>query len=580
MRYKLKYGENLTKGREQGKDYLDKILIARGVKNPEKYRHYDPKEPLIQITDPTLLDNIDKGAEMLINHLANGQVYLLVDCDVDGLTSAAIIYNYIHAWTIPANPIYIGHHSGKQHGVKVDNVPEGTTLVLTPDAGSNQYEEHQQLKKMGIDVLVIDHHHAEKYSEDACVINNQLSGRFPSKGLSGAGVVYKFCQYLDSILGLKKANDFIDLAALGCVADMMDLRDEEVQYIVSRGLKRIKNEGFKAVIDKQSFVLKNRTQLFPVDVSFYIAPLINAITRVGTIEEKELMFLAFTQGTKELQSKKRGAASDEIETAADMFARVAVNARSRQNREIENAMDLLIGRINEFDLDNDKLMVLYTKDEDKVNRDITGLVAMKLTKLYDKPVLLLKESDDEVYKGSGRGLNDSELKDFRAFCDNSGFFELAQGHAGAFGAWIPKSKVHPFLSYANQELSDIDFGQNTYFVDYVFEKNEITELANLILDIDTGEFFGQGVEEPRVIAKEIVVKQEDIFFMKNNSLKFSYKGIDFAVFGNAEIYEAFAKEPLLALNIYGIPKANHYKGTITPQLTIKDYEFLNFKALF
>ena len=128
-----------------------------------------------------------------------------------------------------------------------------------------------------------------------------------------------------------------------------------------------------------------------------------------------------------------------------MFARVAVNARSRQNREIENAMDLLIGRINEFDLDNDKLMVLYTKDEDKVNRDITGLVAMKLTKLYDKPVLLLKESDDEVYKGSGRGLNDSELKDFRAFCDNSGFFELAQGHAGAFGAWIPKSKVHPFF---------------------------------------------------------------------------------------------------------------------------------------
>ena len=102
----------------------------------------------------------------------------------------------------------------------------------------------------------------KKYSEDACVINNQLSGRFPSKGLSGAGVVYKFCQYLDSILGLKKANDFIDLAALGCVADMMDLRDEEVQYIVSRGLKRIKNEGFKAVIDKQSFVLKNRTQLF------------------------------------------------------------------------------------------------------------------------------------------------------------------------------------------------------------------------------------------------------------------------------------------------------------------------------
>jgi len=66
-------------------------------------------------------------------------------------------------------------------------------LVIVPDAGSNDYEQHQVLRERGVDVLVIDHHEADKVSEDACVINNQLSAHYANKTLSGVGVVYKFC---------------------------------------------------------------------------------------------------------------------------------------------------------------------------------------------------------------------------------------------------------------------------------------------------------------------------------------------------------------------------------------------------
>ena len=87
-------------------------------------------------------------------------------------------------------------------------------LVIAPDSSSNDYEVHQQLKEKGIDVLVIDHHEADKISENACVINNQLCD-YPTKSLSGVGMVYKFCSYLDSLLNKDYAEQFLDLVALG-----------------------------------------------------------------------------------------------------------------------------------------------------------------------------------------------------------------------------------------------------------------------------------------------------------------------------------------------------------------------------
>ena len=95
--------------------------------------------------------------------------------------------------------------------------------------------------KRGIDVLVLDHHEAEKFSEYACVINNQLCD-YPTKSLSGAGVVYKFCCYLDSLLGFDYANDYVDLATVGIIADVMTLNSFEVREIILRGMKEFKKK--------------------------------------------------------------------------------------------------------------------------------------------------------------------------------------------------------------------------------------------------------------------------------------------------------------------------------------------------
>ena len=98
-------------------------------------------------------------------------------------------------------------------------ISAGYKLVICPDSSSNDYEQHRLLKEAGIDVLVIDHHEADKVSENAVVINNQLCN-YPTKSLSGVGMVYKFCCYLDSIMGVNTADNFLDLVALNLSASL------------------------------------------------------------------------------------------------------------------------------------------------------------------------------------------------------------------------------------------------------------------------------------------------------------------------------------------------------------------------
>lgn len=177
-------------------------------------------------------------------------------------------------------------HSGKQHGILPSTIPDNVGLVVAPDSSSNSYEEHKILKDKGIDVLVLDHHEAAYESEDACVINNQLCD-YPTKSLSGAGIVFKFCSYIDEILNVSYADDLLDLVALGIIADMSDIRDFETRYILTEGLLHINNPFLKVMIANNAFSIGD--EVTPIGIAFYVAPYVNAVMRVGTQSEKQLL---------------------------------------------------------------------------------------------------------------------------------------------------------------------------------------------------------------------------------------------------------------------------------------------------
>ena len=209
--------------------------------NPFDVEHYlhTTREDIL---DPSLLDNIKLGAQMLIKHLfAQDQIYVFVDPDVDGFTSSAVLINYLNMTFPGITQQCIHYHipNDKQHGIILQDIPDDIKLVICPDAASNDYEEHKILAEKGIDVLVLDHHEADKVSEYACVINNQLCD-YPTKCLSGVGIVYKFCQYLDNLLKQNCADDLLDLVATGLVGDMMDLRNFEVKELIDLGVTILK----------------------------------------------------------------------------------------------------------------------------------------------------------------------------------------------------------------------------------------------------------------------------------------------------------------------------------------------------
>ena len=231
----MKYIQKTTKTIKE--NFLKELLIDRQLipANDEDYqaRYFSPKKDNLE--DFALLDNIMAGAECLEKHIKNkSRIYLVVDSDIDGFTSSAILYNYLME---NFEDINIEYHipDGKEHGL--DTImpllehEQKYDLIILPDSSSNDYECHKKLNEMGYEILILDHHEAEKYSENAIVINNQLSKNYPNKSLSGVGVVYKFLQLLDERNGFNSADSFLDMVAVGECGDMMDLNTLENRFI-------------------------------------------------------------------------------------------------------------------------------------------------------------------------------------------------------------------------------------------------------------------------------------------------------------------------------------------------------------
>ena len=422
---------------------VEQVLANRGI-SPENVEHYLHTTDA-DICDPSMIMNIREGAAMLVKHISqNDKVLVQIDSDCDGYTSAAALINYLNC-LFPGfvqNNVYYRIHTGKQHGILLETIPDDVKLVIAPDSSSNDYEEHQQLSLKGVDVLVIDHHEADKISEHACVINNQLC-EYPTKSLSGVGMVYKFCSYIDELLNVDYADQFLDLVSLGMVADMMDLRDYETKHLITRGLENIRNPYFKGMVDRQSYSLKEG--ISPIGVAFYIAPYVNATIRMGTQEEKLMLFESMLdyRGYELVPSTKRGCKGQQ-ETRVEQACRNCANIKNRQTKARDAALENIERIIKEKNLLDNKILVIKL-DSFEADKNLTGLIANQLMAKYQRPVLLLnKVIDYEVevseldgtvvnrvpiisWEGSGRGYDKSKFDNLREFLKESGLVAYAEG---------------------------------------------------------------------------------------------------------------------------------------------------------
>ena len=552
---------------------IEQILMNRGIPLIDVYRYLHTSP--VDIIPPTEIANIKEGASLLVKHISqNSKVMLQIDSDCDGFTSFAVFMNYLNN-LFPAfvqNNIVYKTHKGKSHGIDMDEIPKDTKLVIALDASSNEYEIHQKLREAGMDVLIIDHHEATEVSPDACVINNQLCD-YPNKSLSGVGMVYKFCCYLDQLLGVDHADKYLDLVALGMIADMMDLRYFETKHLIQLGCENIRSPFIKMMMARNEYSIKG--QLTPFTVGFYIAPYINDVARVGTQEETLLLAESMLEyrAYEQIPSTKRGC-SGQTESRVEQACRTANNVRNRQNKARDVSTEFVDKLIETNNLLDNKILVVQAPKANGLDTNITGLIGNQTSAKYQHPVLILNERnhDGEIWwEGSARGLSDSELTNFKEFLINTGLVEYAEGHPNAFGVGIKDQNIQKFIEFTNEKLKDIDF-RPIYWVDFIYKSDTLN--PNTILTLGQYNYlWGQQLDKPKIAIEDINITPNNVQVMKGPSLKFTINGIEYIKFkASEEEIKLFQDNAIVNITIVGECDINTWGGVERPQIIIVDYE--------
>ena len=558
------------------------ILLNRGIENWKQYLNLNED----CTHDFNLLDNIDKAVSCFINHIEKkSRIHIIVDSDVDGYTSASMVYRYIKHLGEDINVTY-SLHTKKQHGISEDvEIPNDCELLIVPDAGSNDIEQCKELTGKGIDVIILDHHICDRQNDFAIVVNNQMCN-YPNKNFCGAGIVYKFIKAVDEELWEDYADKMLDIVALGNISDVMDMRECETRYYVDLGLTKIRSKLFKALIEKQSYSMNGVVNI--TSVQFYVTPILNAMIRVGSPEDKDLLFRAFIETDEVFKYKKRGETEESDEDIYTRAARLCYNAKNRQGKDVQKGVDAIDEVIKEKEIYKDKVMFINVSDI--LGETLTGLVAIKIAEKYNRPCLLLRrqkarEDGSLYYGGSCRNFDNSPIESLKDFLDSTGTFEFVQGHDNAAGISIPRENVAKSIEMCNERLSDIDF-QKCFNVDFDINASDLS--VGFIKAIDEmKDIFGQGIKEPLVHIRNIPIWSESFFVMGKNSNSWKVindEGYAFVKFNvdvdkdeMLQIYNSNSDREeeysLGSIDVVGTVSINNYNNILTPQIIIKDYIF-------
>ena len=432
-----------------------KLLSSRGYSTPEAVRSFINKETAL-LHDPYLLPDMEKAVVRILSAVCTGEKIMVYgDYDVDGVTASTVLYTYLR--NIGANVgYYIPNRIGEGYGINVDAlkafVADGYRLMVTVDTGITAIEEIEAANSMSLDTVITDHHECRPTLPAAVAVVNprRPDSEYPFDELAGCGVAFK----LVCALEMKRSNvnmydavkscadEFCELVALGTIADVMPLVDEN-RIIVSHGLKLLentKNIGLASLMRASGLIAEDadgkpiKKRITSSSVGFTLAPRINAAGRISS-----------AQFAVELLLSTDRARADEI------AAELCETNRRRQNEEntISEAADQ---KIAEQCREDDYVIVI---DDDHWHHGVIGIVSSRITEKYNLPSILIsfehnmgdEPSPSDVGKGSGRSVSGLNL--FEALDACSELLTKYGGHELAAGLSIERGKLDEFRRAIN-----------------------------------------------------------------------------------------------------------------------------------
>ncbi len=568
-----------------------RLMFNRGFKTPDQAKKFFNNEEAV-LHDPYLLKDIEPAIVRIKQAVDNKETIAIYgDYDVDGVTSVSMLYLYLSSLNGGKIGYYIPSRDCEGYGLScaaIDKLfAKGVKLIITVDTGITAYEEAEYAKSLGIDMVITDHHECRPELPECCAVINphREDCTYPFKELAGVGVVFKvICAYelmlcrqngAPDYLGIRRVcKEYADLAAIGTIADVMPIIDEN-RLIVTYGLSLIANTkrlGLAALIEAANTPPASvggppkKRKITSGFIGYGIAPRINAAGRISTASKAVELLLADT------------------EDIAWQYANELCEINRQRQVEENRIADQAYRRIErELDLENTRVIVL---DDDNWQQGIIGIVASRITERYGLPSILISfdgttrgyPSRDDIGKGSGRSIKGMNLVNAMNNC--SDLLCKYGGHELAAGLTIERDKIPAFTKKINEYARSVLTEEHlavTLDADFEISIKEATmDFAKEIYKLEP---FGVANQVPQFVLKKLNVdKIVSIGNAKHIKLTLSSDGISIsAVYFGMNILK-FDVKVGEEIDVLATLDINEYQNNKSVQLIIQDHKLAEAMA--
>lgn len=530
---------------------IGKIIVNRHVVNDEDVRIFiTPTRD--DFHNPFLFKGMDIAVDRIIKAINNKEKILIYgDYDVDGITSTTVLKKYLMDRGISVDT-YIPNRLHEGYGLNkkaIDTIKErNIDLIITVDCGISAIEEVDYAVRLGMDIIVTDHHEVgEKLPNALAVIDaKRKDNTYPFRALAGVGVVFKLIQALSIKLEIKPEEylKYLDLVCVGTISDIVPLEGEN-RTIAKLGLMLIKvtrNLGLRELIKSSGY-----KEIDSNTISFGVAPRINACGRMGHEEEALKLFLA-----------------EDLESATKITKELNEYNTLRQSTE-KAIYEEAVQQIEKNHLDENNAIVLGGKGW---HHGVIGIVSSKVTDKYYKPSILLS-FEDNIAKGSGRSVPGFDLYEGLAKCED--LLEKYGGHSMAVGLTLKKENLENFKERFEQIAKEKNIKELVPII-YIDDELKLKDInMDLVKSISILEPFGEANKVPLFLIRNLKIDSIRAL-SEGRHLKLTLRDENFVI--NAIGFELgyLAEEYRIGdrIDVVGTLEINSFNGFSSIQINMKD----------
>ena len=523
---------------------------------------------LEDLHDGILMKDMNRAVDLLREKIQEEKkIRIIGDYDIDGINATYILLEGLEALGAKVD-MDIPDRAKDGYGLNIDLIEraykDGIDTIITCDNGIAASEEIAYGKRLGMTIIVTDHHEIpyedadgkRRYilpPADAVVDPKQEDCIYPFKGLCGAAVAYKLVETMFNIMGRDSEDvDYLmENVAIATVGDVMDLVGEN-RIFVKQGLdmlKRTQNLGLKALMECTRVDVSH---LSAYHIGFVIGPCLNASGRLDTAKRAIELLRA--------KSKK------EADILAGDLKALNDNRKDMTSLAVEEA----IQKIEGTSLKNDRVLVVYLPD---CHESLAGIVAGRVRERYHKPAIILTKASKDV-KGSGRSIESYPMYERLTECKH--LLTRFGGHILAAGLSLKEQNIEILRQTLNEKsnLSEDDLLEKVS-IDMQLPLGYISE--ELVNSLELLEPFGKGNPKPMFAEKDITIVRKQVIGQNRNMLKLFVRdaqgtAIEALYFGDAEQFERYLQEHGEKLSVTYYPSINEYMGNKKLQIIIQNYQ--------